>query len=116
MEPNEIEEEASRIFTLIDELDGRGRDERHWRGYHPLAYGRTCNLDHIAGLLCSRLQKVTDIGSFSLEMQMWWRDHQASDKARIQTELALSETKKQKQEALSKLTPYERKILGLDKP
>ena len=46
-------------------------------------------------------------------MQIWWRDHLAADKERIEKELNAIETQAEKEIALAKLTPHERKLLGL---
>jgi hypothetical protein len=46
-------------------------------------------------------------------MQIWWRDHQAADKARVEAELAAAEDAKAKAAAIAKLTPHERKLLGI---
>jgi hypothetical protein len=63
----------------------------------------------MVSLLCEMLEGL-DVTKFSLEMQMWWRDHQAADKARIKKETALAT---EKEVALAKLTAHERRILGL---
>jgi len=62
--------------------------------------------------LCQKLQNV-DISEYSLEMQMWWRDHQKADKARIERELKEARTRAAKAAALAKLTEYEKALLGL---
>ena len=46
-------------------------------------------------------------------MQMWWRDHQKADKARIERELKEARTRAAKAAALAKLTEYEKALLGL---
>ena len=60
-----------------------------------------------------------DETEYSLEMQIWWRDHQKADKKRIQQELKkrqqqLKENKEKfdLNKALEKLTPYERRLIN----
>jgi hypothetical protein len=68
-------------------------------------------LDKETAELCGKLQK-TDVTKYSLEMQIWWRDHQEEDRKRIQKEIKKNKKAKEKKAALAKLTPYERKLLG----
>ena len=44
----------------------------------------TERLDELVSLLCSKL-KGKDVSKYSLEMQIWWRDHQRADQARIES-------------------------------
>lgn len=116
LEANGKEIELSRVACLLDELDGKPLNQDHWRGYHPAAYNKagigTTIGDAMVQELCSRLQAI-DVTKYSLEMQMWWRDHQAADKARIEHELARKKDSAERQAAIAKLTPHERKLLGL---
>ena len=98
--------------TLLDELDGKEIDQHHWRGYHPRVYSQRVDGDKMVAKLCKGLQSV-DVKDYSLEMQIWWRDHQAADKARVEAELAAAEDAKAKAAAIAKLTPHERKLLGI---
>lgn len=108
-----LEVEMSRVACLLDELDGKKKINRdHWDGYHPRVYSKNIDPDEMTAELCSRLQGV-DVSKCSLEMQIWWRDHKAADKKRVEKELKNAETAKQKKAALAKLTPHERKLLGL---
>lgn len=102
----------SQIACLLDELDGRPIDKNHWDGYHPEVYNKSVNGDKLISKLCGKLQKV-DVSKYSLEMQMWWRDHQEIDKARLKEEMKIKKTEEEKRKALSKLTDYERRLLGL---
>jgi hypothetical protein len=102
----------SQVACLLDELDGKPLDRSHWRGYHPAVYNRVSDADGIVSELCRRLQTV-DVTKKSLEMQIWWRDHKAADKARLEREMARQKSETDKAAALSKLTDYERKLLGL---
>lgn len=109
------EREMSRVACLLDELAGKKKINRdHWDGYHPRVYNQRVDADAMTAELCSRLQEV-DVSDYSLEMQIWWRDHKAADKKRAEAAIAKAKTDKQKRAALAKLTPHERKLLGLSK-
>ena len=112
MESSGNEVELSRIACLLGELDGKPIDKSHWQGYHPAVYCKQVDGDALVSELCERLQSV-DVTKYSLELQIWWRDHQAEDKARIEHELARKKSEQDRNAALAKLTPYERRLLGL---
>lgn len=82
MEANERERKLSQVACLLDELDGKKKiDKSHWAGYHPKVYCKQVDADSLVRSLCDRLKKE-DVSKRSLEMQIWWRDHQKSDKRR----------------------------------
>lgn len=113
MEPTAFEREMTKVFCLLGELDGDADCMQHWHGLHPGAIRiRKAAADKAVASLCSRLQKHPDISKTSLEMQIWWRDHQKADRARLEEEMAKKKTDEGVRAALSKLTPYERKLLG----
>lgn len=112
LEPTHVELEMSKVACLMDELAGKEIDKWHWRGNHPRVYNKDVDADAMTAELCSRLQEV-DVSDYSLEMQMWWRDHKAADKRRAEEAVAKAKTDKQRAEALQKLTPHERNLLGL---
>lgn len=114
MNPTQLEIELSKVCTFLDELETGKLRKSYLRGYHPKVYGQpfsTNDADELVSSLCSKLQKL-DVKQYSLELQIWWRDHQAADKKRIKKELAREKTEKEKQAAWKKLTPYEQKLLG----
>jgi len=111
MNPSTMEKNISRVACLLDELNGMKYSRQHWEGYHPLVYGKPFDADTMVSRLCERLQSV-DVTKYSLEMQIWWRDHQAADKKRVEREMQERKTADERETALSKLTPYERKLLG----
>jgi len=78
-----FEKELSKVACLIDETNGDDWDDRSWNGYHSKVYckglHKTTTADDMVERLCSHL-KVYGASSYSLEMQIWWRDHQKSDK------------------------------------
>lgn len=113
MAPTGYETQISRVAYFLDELAGRPVQRPWLDGYHPRVYGginRTLG-DELVRELCTALQCV-DVTQYSLEMQIWWRDHQAADKARHELELSQARTIAEREDVLSKLTPYERKVLG----
>lgn len=114
MEPSKQEQNAARVACLLDELEGHPIDPRHWAGYHPKTYNKTTKAfcDLLVSTLCQKLQTL-DVTKQSLEMQIWWRDHQTADKLRLEKELQKKKLQNSKAAALSKLTPYELQLLGL---
>lgn len=109
-----LEKELSRVACLLDELAGKEWERRWWDGYHPRVYNKADRAtgDQMVRELCAALQSL-DVTQYSLEMQMWWRDHQALDKVRCERELAQAQTAAEREAALAKLTPAERRLLGL---
>lgn len=106
----------SQVACLLDEIEGKPIDKSHWNGYHPRVYSRglrKADGDAMVARLCSFLRDA-DVTRYSLEMQMWWRDHLKADQARIERELRESEKEAECKAAISKLTPEERKLLGLE--
>lgn len=115
MNPTGIEEDTSKIFTLLDEIRTGKFIRRHWEGYHPSVYGNapvlgSKKLDILTRKLCKHLQE-NDPKQYSLEMQMWWRDHKAADRARVRREVRAEKRAKDRAKLLAKLTPYERSLL-----
>lgn len=102
----------SRVACLLDELRGVPFNKSYWGGYHPAVYNRPIDGDKLVEDLCTQLQGV-DVKEYSLEMQMWWRDHQKADKDRIEHEIARLKNNEDRAAAMAKLTPYERNLLGL---
>lgn len=107
----------SQVCCLLDELKtGNPVDvnSAEWRGYHPRIYNKvsTRNDDALVAELCDKLTK-SPIKEFSFEMQIWWRDHQKADRARIAKEKAEAQAKEEREKALAKLTLADRKALGV---
>ena len=119
MEPSRIEKQLSEVACLLDELNGVKFSKSNWEGYHPRVYGgiKKADADKMVDELCSKIQKLTAHElkfHCSLELQMWWRDHQKADKKRIKQEKKELRENQLRNEALAKLTPYERKLLNLN--
>src|SRR5688500_1174854 len=113
--PHSEEIEATKIVALLDELDGKGQPnpKTYNSGLDKRVYNNANNnlLDSLTQQLCSRLQLEKDISVYSLELQIWWRDHQAADKKRVEEELRINQRTKDKADVLKKLTPYDRSFL-----
>lgn len=109
---------ASRLVCLLEEVtEGKPIEPNHWRGYHPKVYNQRISKqesDALAQTLCDTLSQKESVSDYSLELQVWWRDHQQHDKERLEREQSLIKTAEEKRKAISKLTPYERKLLGLE--
>lgn len=106
----------SRVFCMLDELDGKSWTEDEWYGKHPKVYGHANELNEqaLTGQLVYEINELgTAITDYSLELQMWWRDYK--ERVRKVDELArVAVRREQKRKAaLAKLTPDERKLLGL---
>jgi hypothetical protein len=124
-EPSNLERELSRVYLILDELNGlnsleKEKEEdrrRSWEGYDRRAYNRGTqkDLDEKTAVVCERLKALSEleIKEFSLELQIWWRDHQAWDKKREASEVEKAKKKLLQREALEKLTDEEREALGL---
>lgn len=118
MEATGREEALSRVLLLLDELDGKGTPDSNgsgWRGYDDRAYGRAdqSRLDSATERLCERLKKRGGAADLSLEMQVWWRDHQRADRARVAREKADAKRAREVEQAMQKLTARERNLLGV---
>lgn len=115
MAPSASELQAARCACLLDELDGHEWTRNEWEGYHSRTYCKTTSalLDELVRELCSRLQALPSITQHSLELQIWWRDHQKADAERIAREQQTKQLATLRRQALAKLSPLERDALGL---
>lgn len=105
MDPTSRELESVKVINFL-------RDEFNIKLGKPGSYGNVSNLDKDTAKLCSLCQK-TNMKSKSLSLQLWWEEHQKADKEREATRLAIAKRNRDKKKLLSKLTPYERKLLNL---
>lgn len=83
---NEWEVNASRVACLIDEAKTGvpvNSRSRAWEGYHKAAYGNGTRkqLDELTAELCSLMAHI-DPSKCSLELQVWWKQHQRGDIAK----------------------------------
>lgn len=118
MEPTARERELGKIKSLLDELDRK--EFNHAKSdMHPEVYNQgitTVTADVWISELCQRCRRIDHIGEltkFSLELQMWWRDHQIKDAKHLAEAEEMVHELEIKQRALGKLTDREREILGI---
>lgn len=109
---------ASRLFMLVDEVKGKGPpdpdkylseiDNRVYKSDYK-------ELDKMTAFLCKKLNDTPKktISNYSLELQLWWRNHQIVDARRKKVEEERARINELKQKALSKLTDEEKKALRL---
>lgn len=89
MMPERDELVYGRLLALLEEArTGKHIDptSREWQGYHPKAYGKNPTKDQCDAAtaeLCAYCSGHHLVGH-SLEMQMWWRDHQIADQKRLE--------------------------------
>ena len=120
LEPTRFEKNLSEVIALQEELKTGKLPKYYGTGWIPDSNGgaeyATGDLDEEVESLCSKLQQVDKAGlirEFSLELQMWWRNHQKADAIRISEDLKKAKDDEARLKALSKLSDYERKLLGL---
>lgn len=105
MNPTEKESNSVEVLGFLKEVGEKV-------GKYDSYYGRIETLDEDVAKLCSFCQK-NDVAKYSLELQIWWRDHKKADKERVKKEMHKIKEKEAKEKALAKLTKYEKKLLGL---
>lgn len=106
-EPTAREQESVRVLTLLKEVGVKNKKFHH-------LYGDPQNLNYDTRLLCDWCKQNKDrISQCSLELQIWWRDHEIADKKRRVREEEKEREKTLRESALSKLTKEERKALGV---
>jgi len=91
MEPNTKEKSLSKVAALLDELATGHLDSRHYKGMHPDVYGKNPDANVMVRRLCEALTKRGGAEGLSLEMQIWWRDHQAEDVKREREKMTNSD-------------------------
>jgi hypothetical protein len=86
-------------------------------------YGNVSRIHQDTAMLCEMCQNLTEKEQNTLlydgrkemarELAAWWEKHQKADKARGKKERADKKNAKLRETAAAKLTPEERKALGL---
>lgn len=104
MGPTQRERESLKVLSFLKEL---GEEVGKYS-----SCGRAETMNQDTAKLCELCQN-TDISKQSLELQMWWRDHQKADEARIEEAMKAYYEARDKATAIAKLTLYERGLLGL---
>ena len=79
-DPTKYDIEMAKVLALLNELAGMPLPENYGQTYWK---GTTLQmLDESTENLCSKLKEINDVSRYSLEMQIWWRDHQKADAKR----------------------------------
>lgn len=113
MNATDFEVNYSRVLCLLKEVKtGRpvNTESSEWQGYHKKAYNSGADkkeLDAAVRQLCEQLTEISDVSGYSLELQMWWRDHQQADVKRRQREATESQERALAERGLQKLTREE---------
>lgn len=122
LEPTQIEQESVRVRGFLRKLklpvDGpdvgpSGIDEA---GDMESGYGRASSIDIDTATLCAWCRSRKNrpkLKRQSLELQIWWRDHQRADAQRRRRQRAEKAKQALRQQAISKLSPAEQKALGI---
>jgi hypothetical protein len=116
MDATGFEIAMSRVYQLLDELDGKPINPSGWSGYDARVYNKSSDKSHDAAVakLCAACEALgPKIKEHSLELQIWWRDHQQADREREAKVARLAKEEADQKAALEKLSPAERKALGL---
>jgi hypothetical protein len=97
-----------------------GGSNRSWDAGEIEALTRKIN--RLEAMLCAVISVSPDIidridenesGIKKAMLKVWWKDHQAEDERRRKREREAAERERIRKSALNKLTPAERKLLGL---
>ena len=108
--PTSLELSISKVLRFHEELNGAAANHSDG-GLHPRARRVTRErADQLVASLCERI-KTIDVSKYSLEMQIWWRDHQAADAARLKAEELKRKEDAEVEAALDKLTDREVSLL-----
>lgn len=80
LEPTWSEKEASRLLAVADEiLHGKRVDSKSYgNGMRNGNYASISDRDALVRSMCAKM-KESNPSDYSLEVQMWWRDHQEAD-------------------------------------
>ena len=125
MNPTAEEENRQQVSSLICFVDSKLGIEtpKNIKKAAKHIYGEGVDLDTITEHLCTKLSNLTkkqthEITSNAREKRSrdladWWEEHLEADRKRLQRELKAKKDAKTKAEAIKKLTPHERKVLGI---
>ena len=110
VEPPSRYEEASRWLNLFLDEIGEKTPRTSVGIYGPM---RNLSPNQMSQILCAWC-KVNDPTTKSLELQIWWRDHQKEDARHEQEARDREERDRLRKRAIEKLSPSERRALGID--
>lgn len=108
--PTRAEMEAGRLRELMHEVNGNKFDHKH------AGCGNPREVQTFTRILCEACKAIDAqgrMGAYSLELQLWWRDHQEQDARHEREQREAAAREEAKQRAMAKLTPEERAALGL---
>lgn len=105
----------SHIYKMLQEIAGKPVDYTDNMIIKDVIFWSTTDADKHINKLCKQLTLMSPakIRNCSLELQIWWRDHQIADKLREERERKEMQERKERETILKKLTSREKKILGL---
>lgn len=117
MKATKFEQEVGRVKSLLDELVGRVFNHSK-SSYHKEVYDLGITIeqaDNLVAELCTKCEElgIEGIKQRSLELQIWWRDHQLADNKKAEEILENLRKQQIKHDAYKKLTAEEREILGV---
>lgn len=81
-------------------------------------------LDKVTRLLCGLCKVINEAGKVGIneavfewmpELDAWWKNHQTEDRIRLEREREERKEKQDTERALAKLSPRERRLLGIKK-
>ena len=99
MEPNRSEQNSITVRTLLKEVGFK---------IHVGPYGQVATLDRDVRAHCQWCKaNKSHIRKCSLELQIWWRDHQKADAAKAVESRRRAERSAARERALKKLTKEE---------
>lgn len=104
MNPTHVERNSATVIRHLREVGLTDRREN--------AYGDVRRLSEDTAALCDWC-KTHDVTAQSLELQIWWRDHQRADREKEYAEVLRAEGERIRRRAIAKLTDDECKALGL---
>jgi len=116
-DPTRAEINASEVLALLEETKTGILPDYFGVGSHSEVHNKEADgiLKEQVPVLCGILSQKTpkEIASSSLELQLWWRDHQKADQERLKEELKEAKDKAERDALIQKMTPHERNLLGL---
>jgi hypothetical protein len=107
MNANERERLISVAACIIEtNCGGRKPEDSHWNGYHPMVYGNVGQHPPLSSVLVATACRICESWEKEKHYRMmedprilaWWEHHKKADLRR---------------DAIAKLTPEERAVLGL---
>lgn len=117
-EPNGLEVEHARLNALLKEVKGGKFSKTNFENaFDSKVYNKTTKeiVDTKTAELCGILKKTNKdvISKYSLELQLWWRDHKKADARRKREKKADTNKVRLRKAALAKLSTKEREALNI---